>query len=127
MYNVKNVIFQRTFFVLFFSIFSVFSQKQLESALLPTWNAMYDMPKGVSIPFQQPIDASAMPDYFTIVTEPMDLSTIKTKLATGQYLEPWQYIDDVWLMFNNAWRYNKKDSFVYDCCSQVKRSTRLFC
>lgn len=49
----------------------------------------------------------------------MDLSTIKRKLDTGQYQEPWQYIDDIWLMFNNAWLYNRKTSRVYKYCSKL--------
>lgn len=58
-------------------------------------------------------------DYFDIVKNPMDLSTIKRKLDTGQYQEPWQYVDDVWLMFNNAWLYNRKTSRVYKFCSKL--------
>lgn len=49
----------------------------------------------------------------------MDLSTIKRKLDTGQYQEPWQYVDDVWLMFNNAWLYNRKTSRVYKYCTKL--------
>lgn len=58
-------------------------------------------------------------DYFDIVKNPMDLSTIKRKLDTGQYEEPWQYIEDIWLMFNNAWLYNRKTSRVYKYCSKL--------
>lgn len=58
-------------------------------------------------------------DYFDIVKRPMDLSTIKRKLDTGQYQDPWQYVDDVWLMFDNAWLYNRKTSRVYKHCSKV--------
>lgn len=58
-------------------------------------------------------------DYFDIVKNPMDLSTIKRKLDTGQYQEPWQYIEDIWLMFNNAWLYNRKTSRVYKYCSKL--------
>lgn len=50
---------------------------------------------------------------------PIDLSTIKRKLDTGQYQEPWQYVDDVWLMFNNAWLYNRKTSRVYKYCTKL--------
>ena len=49
----------------------------------------------------------------------MDLSTIKRKLDTGQYADPWQYVDDVWLMFDNAWLYNRKTSRVYKYSSKV--------
>lgn len=50
---------------------------------------------------------------------PIDLSTIKRKLDTGQYQEPWQYVEDVWLMFNNAWLYNRKTSRVYKYCTKL--------
>lgn len=65
-------------------------------------------------------DLDSVPqDYFDIVKNPMDLSTIKRKLDTGQYQEPWQYVDDVWLMFNNAWLYNRKTSRVYKYSSKL--------
>ena len=47
------------------------------------------------------------------------MSTIKRKLDTGQYQDPWQYVDDVWLMFDNAWLYNRKTSRVYKYCTKV--------
>jgi len=52
----------------------------------------------------------------------MDLSTIKRKLDTGQYAEPWQFVDDVWLMFENAWLYNRKSSKVHKFCTKVRES-----
>ncbi len=51
----------------------------------------------------------------------MDLSTIKGKLDSGQYGDPWSFVDDVWLMFDNAWLYNKKSSRVYKCCTKVRK------
>lgn len=65
------------------------------------------------------IAAAPPQDYFDIVKNPMDLSTIKRKLDTGQYQEPWQYVEDIWLMFNNAWLYNRKTSRVYKYCSKL--------
>lgn len=62
---------------------------------------------------------SLFQDYFDIVKKPMDLSTIRRKLDTGQYTDPWQYCDDVWLMFDNAWLYNRKTSRVYKYSSKV--------
>ena len=49
----------------------------------------------------------------------MDLGTIRRKLDTGQYTNPWEYVNDVWLMFDNAWLYNKKTSRVYKYCTKV--------
>lgn len=73
------------------------------------------------MPFRQPVDPTVLgiPDYFEIVKKPMDLSTIKNNLNSGKYSDPWEYVDDVWLMFDNAWLYNRKTSRVYRYCTKV--------
>uniref|UniRef100_A0A8C3KS45 histone acetyltransferase n=1 Tax=Chrysolophus pictus TaxID=9089 RepID=A0A8C3KS45_CHRPC len=98
----------------------VFKPEELRQALMPTLEALYRQDPE-SLPFRQPVDPQLLgiPDYFDIVKNPMDLSTIKRKLDTGQYQEPWQYVDDIWLMFNNAWLYNRKTSRVYKYCSKL--------
>uniref|UniRef100_A0AAQ5Z585 histone acetyltransferase n=1 Tax=Amphiprion ocellaris TaxID=80972 RepID=A0AAQ5Z585_AMPOC len=100
--------------------FSVFKPEELRQALMPTLESLYRQDPE-SLPFRQPVDPMLLgiPDYFDIVKNPIDLSTIKRKLDTGQYQEPWQYVDDVWLMFNNAWLYNRKTSRVYKYCSKL--------
>uniref|UniRef100_A0A8C3KDJ7 histone acetyltransferase n=1 Tax=Calidris pygmaea TaxID=425635 RepID=A0A8C3KDJ7_9CHAR len=105
-------------FYFFFS--KVFKPEELRQALMPTLEALYRQDPE-SLPFRQPVDPQLLgiPDYFDIVKNPMDLSTIKRKLDTGQYQEPWQYVDDIWLMFNNAWLYNRKTSRVYKYCSKL--------
>ncbi|XP_051987706.1 histone acetyltransferase p300-like isoform X2 [Xyrauchen texanus] len=109
----------------------VFKPDELRQALMPTLEALYRQDPE-SLPFRQPVDPQLLGipvrirtsnktnlDYFDIVKNPMDLSTIKRKLDTGQYQEPWQYVDDVWLMLNNAWLYNRKTSRVYKYCSKL--------
>ena len=49
----------------------------------------------------------------------MDLSSIRDKLDRGSYKDPWEFVDDVWLMFDNAWLYNKPTSRVYKYCTKV--------
>ena len=54
----------------------------------------------------------------------MDLATIATKFINrdykeGDYKDPWEFIDDVRLMFDNAWLYNGKASLVYKACTKV--------
>jgi len=49
----------------------------------------------------------------------MDLSLMKKKLDEGLYNDPWEFVDDMWLMFNNAWLYNRKTSKVYKFCTKV--------
>ncbi|CAJ1075040.1 CREB binding protein b isoform X3 [Xyrichtys novacula] len=98
----------------------IFKPEELRQALMPTLEALYRQGPE-SLPFRQPVDPMLLgiPDYFDIVKNPIDLSTIKRKLDTGQYQEPWQYVDDVWLMFNNAWLYNRKTSRVYKYCTKL--------
>ncbi|KAJ8398757.1 hypothetical protein AAFF_G00419540 [Aldrovandia affinis] len=98
----------------------IFKPEELRQALMPTLESLYRQDPE-SLPFRQPVDPMLLgiPDYFEIVKIPMDLSTIKRKLDTGQYQEPWQYVDDIWLMFNNAWLYNRKTSRVYKFCSKL--------
>ncbi|TMS23874.1 CREB-binding protein [Larimichthys crocea] len=98
----------------------IFKPEELRQALMPTLESLYRQDPE-SLPFRQPVDPMLLgiPDYFDIVKNPIDLSTIKRKLDTGQYQEPWQYVDDVWLMFNNAWLYNRKTSRVYKYCSKL--------
>uniref|UniRef100_A0A8C3RKY9 histone acetyltransferase n=1 Tax=Chelydra serpentina TaxID=8475 RepID=A0A8C3RKY9_CHESE len=109
-----------TLFGVFVSFKTVFKPEELRQALMPTLEALYRQDPE-SLPFRQPVDPQLLgiPDYFDIVKNPMDLSTIKRKLDTGQYQEPWQYVDDVWLMFNNAWLYNRKTSRVYKFCTKL--------
>lgn len=45
--------------------------------------------------------------------------SVASGLVLGQYQDPWQYVDDIWLMFNNAWLYNRKTSRVYKYCSKL--------
>ncbi|KAI5087532.1 histone acetyltransferase p300 isoform X7 [Silurus meridionalis] len=98
----------------------IFKPEEMREVLMPTLEALYKQDPE-SLPFRQPVDPQLLgiPDYFDIVKNPMDLSTIKRKLDTGQYQEPWQYVDDIWLMFNNAWLYNRKTSRVYKYCSKL--------
>jgi len=68
-------------------------------------------------------------DYFDVVQQPMDLSTIREKLALGKYPDPWECINDIQLMFDNAWLYNRKTSKVYKYCSKVMNAVfiRSYC
>ena len=77
-----------------------------------------------SHPFRQPVDPVALNilDYPKIIKRPMDISTIQMKLLQGDYQNPLQLCDDAWLMFNNAWLYNKKTTRIYKMCTKVRRS-----
>lgn len=99
---------------------TVFRADELRQALMPTLEKLYRQDPE-SIPFRNEVDPirECVPDYFDIIKQPMDLSKIKDKLDNGMYSDPWEYVDDVWLMFDNAWLYNRKTSRVYRYCTKV--------
>lgn len=92
---------------------TVFTKDDLIKFLLPVWEIL-DRSEDAA-PFRAPVDAKLLniPDYHEIIKKPMDLETIHKKLHSGQYLNAFQFIDDIWLMFDNAWLYNRKNSKVY--------------
>jgi len=61
-----------------------------------------------SFPFLKPVDPVLLniPDYFTVIKHPMDLSTIMKKIKENKYKGINEYISDVELMFNNCFIYN---------------------
>uniref|UniRef100_A0A0E0BZ07 Bromo domain-containing protein n=1 Tax=Oryza meridionalis TaxID=40149 RepID=A0A0E0BZ07_9ORYZ len=71
--------------------------------------------------FNTPVDASALGlhDYHTIITKPMDLGTVKSRLAAGHYKSPREFAGDVRLTFQNAMRYNPKGQDVHFMAEQL--------
>ncbi|KAJ6302169.1 hypothetical protein OIU77_016290 [Salix suchowensis] len=43
-----------------------------------------------------------IPDYYTIIKNPMDLGTVKSKISSGAYSSPLEFMADVRLTFKNA-------------------------
>uniref|UniRef100_A0A8B9P0F4 Bromodomain testis-specific protein n=1 Tax=Apteryx owenii TaxID=8824 RepID=A0A8B9P0F4_APTOW len=62
-----------------------------------------------SWPFHLPVDAAALnlPDYYSIIKKPMDLSTIKKRLEHNYYTKAAECIEDFKTMFLNCYIYNK--------------------
>ncbi|PQM40125.1 hypothetical protein Pyn_24183 [Prunus yedoensis var. nudiflora] len=54
-----------------------------------------------------------IPDYFTVIKHPMDLGTVKTKIASGSYSSPLEFAADVRTTFTNAMTYNPPTNDVY--------------
>lgn len=69
----------------------------------------------LAYPFLKPVDPIALhvPDYFDIVKEPMDLSTVEKNLRNGLYASPSQFASDVRKIWNNSFLYNAKGSDIY--------------
>lgn len=64
-----------------------------------------------SWPFKKPVDAVKLklPDYHTIIKQPMDFGTIKKRLNNKYYWSASECLDDFRLVFRNCVIYNKPD------------------
>ncbi|KAM5147827.1 bromodomain testis-specific protein [Mantella aurantiaca] len=62
-----------------------------------------------SWPFQQPVDAAKLnlPDYYRIIKNPMDLSTIRKRLEYNYFTNAMDCMKDFNTMFTNCYIYNK--------------------
>ncbi|XVE93573.1 hypothetical protein REPUB_Repub01dG0206300 [Reevesia pubescens] len=71
--------------------------------------------------FNSPVDVIGMGlhDYYDIIKNPMDLGTVKTKMAKNLYASPLDFAADVSLTFNNAMLYNPKGHEVYALAEQL--------
>lgn len=83
--------------------------KQCESLLKSLMQHKY------SWVFKSPVDVVKLniPDYFNIIKHPMDLGTIKKRLASGSYSNPMAFASDVRLTFTNAMTYNPPGNDVH--------------
>ncbi|XP_078341278.1 protein polybromo-1-like isoform X14 [Crassostrea virginica] len=61
------------------------------------------------------------PDYYHVITNPIDLSMIEAKLRADKYPSEQHIINDFELMFNNARLYNEEDSLVYQDADQLEK------
>jgi hypothetical protein len=73
---------------------------------------------GASWPFKAPVDVNVAPDYYQVIRNPMDISTMKAKNAKGEYRSLRDLKDDFKLMFENCIFYNGDDS-IYAQAAQV--------
>lgn len=71
-------------------------------------------------PFYEPVSTQQYPDYLAIVKKPIDLSTIKTKIETGQYKTVKPFVKDMRLMITNCLRYNKPEAPVIEQARKVR-------
>lgn len=83
----------------------------LETVLRKLWDALEA--RDTSEIFREPVDTNEVPDYLDIVNQPMDLSTMKTKLDNRQYTSLDQMQSDFDLMIQNCLAYNNKDTVFY--------------
>lgn len=90
----------------------------------PNYNALLhllnDMQNHSSAwPFLVPVNKDEVADYYDVIKEPMDLSTMEEKHEKDQYPVPEDFIKDANLIFNNCRKYNNETT------SYAKSATKL--
>ncbi|KAA8548201.1 hypothetical protein F0562_004538 [Nyssa sinensis] len=77
--------------------------------------------------FNTPVDVVKLniPDYFTVIKHPMDLGTIKSKIASCEYSSPLEFLADVRLTFSNAMTYNPPTNDVYIMANTLSKFFEL--
>ncbi|KAI1728891.1 bromodomain-containing protein [Ditylenchus destructor] len=84
--------------------------------LMEVWNAVHELKIGnrlLSEPFQYLPCEKTFPDYYTTIENPMDLTTIRTKIDEGKYADSNEMLTDISLMCNNARQYNRPNSQIF--------------
>jgi hypothetical protein len=81
-------------------------ENKVKNDLLGVMRALNVLP--CAKPFSKPVDVIGLniPDYLEIIQKPMDLGTIKKKLMGKEYLTQDEFLEDVYLIFENCRKYN---------------------
>ncbi|KAI1777387.1 histone acetyltransferase GCN5 [Hypoxylon cercidicola] len=74
-----------------------------------------------SWPFLKPVDKDAVPDYYNVITSPMDLSTVEEKLESDSYAAPRDFIADLKLIFSNCLQYNDAATTYVRCAVKLEK------
>jgi hypothetical protein len=76
----------------------------------PTWE-----------PFWAPVSKEEVPDYYEYIRKPMDLTTMRQRLESGQYPSLEKFMEDANLVWRNAVSYNRPRSAVWHTAKQFKK------
>ncbi|XP_051939439.1 nucleosome-remodeling factor subunit BPTF-like isoform X1 [Hippocampus zosterae] len=71
-------------------------------------------------PFLEPVDTSDAPDYYKVIKEPMDLSTMEERLQKRKYVRLTEFVADMTKIFDNCRYYNPSDSPFYQCAEVLE-------
>ncbi len=87
-----------------------------KNALRNALKALSKIPKAE--PFLYPVDSTIFPDYYQLISTPMDIQTINDKVNTYKNIE--DAIADVNLIWGNCRKYNTEDSVIYQTANELE-------
>jgi histone acetyltransferase len=77
---------------------------------------------GASWPFKEPVDINLAPDYYEVIKQPMDISTMKRKNSRNEYISLRELRNDFKLMFDNCVFYNGDDSIYAQAANVLEKA-----
>jgi histone acetyltransferase len=72
-------------------------------------------------PFLNPVNRDEVPDYYEVITSPMDLSTMEEKLEHDSYTAPKELVRDLQLIFSNCRQYNDATTVYTKCAVKLEK------
>lgn len=73
-------------------------------------------------PFLHPVNKTEVPDYYEVIKEPMDLSTMEVKLENDAYETMEDFVYDCSLIFNNCRQYNGENTTFYKNANKLEKA-----
>jgi histone acetyltransferase len=72
-------------------------------------------------PFLTPVNRDEVPDYYNVITSPMDFSTMEEKLERDQYATPKDLVSDLKLIYSNCRQYNDATTVYAKCAAKLEK------
>lgn len=72
-------------------------------------------------PFQQPVNRDEVPDYYEVIKEPMDFSTMEAKLDADLYTSPEEFLKDAKLIYSNCRAYNNETTTYWKHATKLEK------
>jgi len=75
-------------------------------------------------PFLRPVSISDAPDYYDVIEQPMDFSTMNEKINTFQYVSLSQFYNDLNLLVDNCRKYNQgtRSAYLIDWAMELQQT-----
>jgi len=74
--------------------------------------------------FAEPVSIEEVPDYLDFIKNPMDFSTMRSKIESNAYHSFAQFEHDFNLIIENCMYYNEKDTLYYKAAAKLKESAK---
>ncbi|GAB1216758.1 histone acetyltransferase [Aspergillus terreus] len=72
-------------------------------------------------PFLHPVNKDEVPDYYNVITSPIDLSTMEERLEQDFYTAPKDLVSDLKLIFSNCRQYNDATTVYAKCAASLEK------